>query len=96
MPAPTRTNTFPAGASLPDVEIEALLFQLPESGDGGIMNTDVKAAVLPLTKVHMQGMCMAWYVAAQVAIQGGRIAGWRIGINAARHGRSAACGARAQ
>jgi peroxiredoxin len=44
-----------AGASLPDVEIEALLFQLPESGDGGIMNTDVKAAVLPLTKALGNG-----------------------------------------
>ncbi len=45
------------GANLPDVEIEALLFQLPTETEGGSQATDVKAAVLPLTKARR--MCTA-------------------------------------
>ena len=52
--APTQ---IAVGANLPDVEIEALLFQLPTESEGGTQATDVKAAVLPLTKARR--MCMA-------------------------------------
>mmetsp|Transcript_51125 Transcript_51125/g.122897 ORF Transcript_51125/g.122897 Transcript_51125/m.122897 type:complete len:266 (-) Transcript_51125:102-899(-) len=44
------------GSPLPDVEIEALLFQLPaETEEGAAQVTDVKAAVLPLTKALGNG-----------------------------------------
>ena len=42
------------GAALPEIEIEALLFQLPEEGAEG-SPTDVKAAVLPLPKALGNG-----------------------------------------
>jgi len=41
------------GAALPDIEIEALLFQIPSEDNS--MPTDVKAAVLPLTKALGNG-----------------------------------------
>jgi len=50
--APTQ---IAVGANLPDVEIEALLFQLPTESEGGTQATDVKAAVLPLTKALGNG-----------------------------------------
>jgi len=44
------------GSPLPDVEIEALLFQLPaDTAQGAAPVTDVKAAVLPLTKALGNG-----------------------------------------